>query len=87
MNKAELKKRIFEMDFVIHELVLFLDSHPTDRKAFELLKEYRVKRKELKELYESKYGKLIITTKDVPAEGCWNWLKGPWPWENDFMEG
>lgn len=87
MNKAELKRKIFEMDFCIHELVLFLDSHPTDRKAFELLKDYREKRKELRELYESKYGRLIITTKDAPAEGCWEWLKGPWPWENDFMEG
>ena len=87
MNKAELKRRIFELDFVIHELVLFLNSHPTDRKAFELLRDYREKRKELKELYESKYGRLIITAKDAPAEGCWEWLKGPWPWENNFMEG
>ena len=41
MNKAQMKRKIFEYDFAIHELVLFLDSHPTNRKALELIKEYR----------------------------------------------
>lgn len=86
MNKCELKRKIYELDFAIHELVLFLDSHPTSRRAFELLKDYRHKRKELIEAYESRFGKYIVTTDDVPATGCWEWLKGPWPWENNFME-
>lgn len=87
MSKAELKRRIYETDFAIHELNLFLNSHPTNKKAFELLNEYRAKRKSLVAAYESRYGKFIVTTNDVPAEGCWEWLKGPWPWENNFMEG
>ena len=87
MRKAELKRRIYEIDFAIHELNLFLDSHPTNKKAFELLNEYRAKRKSLVAAYESRYGKFIVTTDDVAAEGCWEWLKGPWPWENNFMEG
>jgi len=28
-----------------------------------------------------------VTADDVKPEGCWEWLKGPWPWENGFMEG
>ena len=86
MSKAELKRKIFSFDFAIHELVLFLDSHPTNKKAMALLAEYRKKRAMLVEDYEARYGKLIINTCDVPTSGCWEWLKGPWPWENNFME-
>lgn len=85
MNKNELKRRIFELDFAIHELVLFLDSHPTSRRAMELLSEYRSRRAELVRAYEDRFGAFIMQNDDVPANGCWQWLEGPWPWENDFM--
>lgn len=86
MNKQALKRKIYELDFAIHELVLFLDSHPTSKRALELLKDYRRKRMEAIEAYEARFGKYIVTAEDVPANGCWEWLKGPWPWENNFME-
>ncbi len=86
MRKSDLKRRIYELDFAIHELVLYLDSHPTSRRATELLEEYRKKRGELIKLYEENFGPYICTTDDVTSKGCWEWLKGPWPWENDFME-
>ena len=82
-EKFNLKKKIHALDFAIHELVLFLDTHPTNKKAMELLKEYRQKRKETIALYEEKFGDYIVTTKDVKANGCWQWIKGPWPWENE----
>ena len=87
MTKAELKKRIYEMDFAIYELSLYLDTHPTCKKAMELLCEYRKKRKELIAFYEERFGPYIVTTDDVPASGCWGWLNSPWPWENNFLEG
>lgn len=87
MNKAQFKRRIFELDFAIYELVLFLDSHPTNRKAMRLLEEYRKKRQEIVTAYEENYGPFIMTPQDVPTSDCWKWLEGPWPWENDFMEG
>ena len=82
-EKKELKERIHALDFAIHELVLFLDTHPINKRAMELLKEYRIRRKEYIALYEEKYGDYIVTPNDVPASGCWKWLKGPWPWENE----
>ena len=36
-EKAQLKRKICELDFAIHELVLFLDTHPVNMKAMELL--------------------------------------------------
>ena len=80
-TRNELKKKIHALDFAIHELVLFLDTHPTNRKAMALLKEYRNKRAECIKEYERQFGPYIATTDDVPAEGCWEWLKGKWPWE------
>lgn len=87
MNKAELKRKIFELDFAIHELVLFLDTHPTNQKAMELLDGYRKRRMMLIKAYEEKYGAFIMQQDDVPSEGCWKWLESPWPWENEFNKG
>lgn len=87
MSKRELKRRIYELDFAIHELVLFLDTHPTNKKAMELLCEYRKIREELVKVYENRFGPYVVISDDVKPDGCWEWLKGPWPWENGFMEG
>ncbi|MBR4116880.1 MAG: spore coat protein CotJB [Clostridia bacterium] len=83
-NREALKKKIHALDFAIHELVLFLDTHPTSKKALELLREYRQKRKDCIALYEEKYGPYIVTPADVSTKnGCWQWLESPWPWENE----
>ena len=86
MSKSELKKRIYEFDFALHELNLFLDSHPKNQKAMQLLTEYRRERAALVAEYTARFGQYIVSPCDVSASGCWEWLKGPWPWENNFME-
>lgn len=83
-EKHEMMKMIHALDFAIHELVLFLDTHPTNQRAMQLLREYRNERKETVELYEQKYGTYIVTPADAPANSsCWQWLESPWPWENE----
>ena len=86
-DKAKLQKKIHELDFALHELVLFLDSHPKNRQAMELMCEYRDKRSKLISDYEQRFGKYIVTVSDVPMSGRWEWLDSPWPWDADFMEG
>lgn len=86
MSRNEMKKKIYEYDFAIHELVLFLDSHPTNKKALELLREYRQRRERLVAEYESMFGAYVLRACDAPATECFEWLKGPWPWENKFWE-
>ena len=78
MNKAELKRKIYSYDFAIHELVLFLDTHPTNKKALMLLEEYRKRRADLVAAYEERFGAFIVKPCDVPVTGCWRWLEGPW---------
>ena len=48
--------------------------------------EYRKTKEELLKIYEMNFGKWIIEHSDVSANGCFEWLKSPWPWENDNME-
>lgn len=84
MGKWELKRKIHELDFAIHELILFLDTHPTNQKALELLDAYRKRRVSTVKMYEERFGVYIVEKDDVPADGCWKWLEGPWPWEIDF---
>ena len=86
-ERDALRRKIWELDFALHELVLFLDTHPTNAKALSLMREYRKLRKETVALYESKFGTYIATAADVPPEDEWKWINGPWPWENDFTEG
>lgn len=86
-ERAECKRKIYELDFAIHELVLFLDSHPRNRRAMELMREYRAAREKAIAAYEEKFGKYIVTPSDVPLTEKWEWLDSPWPWDTDFMEG
>ena len=40
-EQAKLRRKLYELDFAIYELVLFLDSHPESARALELMREYR----------------------------------------------
>ena len=83
MNKpngqAALLQSIREACFTLHELVLYLDTHPNDRKAFAMYRTYRKKCAELTAQYENQYGPL--TAGGVTGDR-WTWGNGPWPWQN-----
>lgn len=80
-EKEKAAKKISAIDFAIHELELFLDSHRENRKAAELLAQYRKWRREAVAEYEQKYGDFVTLVGDVKAETPWSWTNGPWPWE------
>ena len=82
-EKIMLTRRIDALDFSIHELVLYLDTHPSDQKAMSLLREYRRRRREAISGYESKYGPYVKTVDDVHPKDYWNWIDSPWPWEKE----
>ncbi len=80
-EKEEALRKISAVDFAIHDIELFLDSHRENKKATELLKQYRKWREELVAEYEQKYGDFVTCVKDVKARTPWSWTNGPWPWE------
>lgn len=82
-EKMNMLTKIHALAFAIHELVLFLDTHPQNRQAMEMLREFRRRRKEAIAAYEARFGKYIETVDDVEPEERWDWIDSPWPWEKE----
>ncbi len=82
-EKQKLKRCIDALDFSIHEIVLFLDTHPKNREAMAMLSEFRHRRADMIQNYEARYGKYITTVSDVKPKDRWTWLDSPWPWEKE----
>ena len=80
-ERMMMKRRIDALDFAILETELFLDTHPHDRRAMQMLCEYRRRRQDEIARYESRFGDYIVTTDDVNPSDHWEWINSPWPWE------
>lgn len=77
--KNKLLKRLSAMNFGMVETRLFLDTHPDSKDALELYAKYKEKYDTLVKEYEKEYGPLTVNT-----ENSDEWLKDPWPWDNEF---
>ena len=65
--------------FAARELNLYLDTHPDDREAFELLRTVLRLKREGAEKYVKMYGPVRI--EDLENAEGFTWLESPWPWE------
>lgn len=72
------------LDFVVLELGLFLDTHPSDQEAFRLFRKYEALAKEARARYESMYGPL--TQRAAADSETYTWVLGPWPWEKQVVK-
>ena len=80
VSKKRLMREIMEVDFVLKELNLFLDTHPDNRHALEKFQRYEILSAKLKEEYQKMFGPLTPSVNGNLES--WEWLCGPWPWEN-----
>ena len=55
-KKCRLKRYIDALDFAIYETILFLDTHPNDRKAQAAFNEYKQRRAAAIKEYEAAFG-------------------------------
>ncbi len=78
--RCKLLKEIQEADFVLKELNLYLNTHPNKRAALEKFQKYEQISARLKAEYEKLYGPLTPSVNNNLDR--WEWLDGPWPWEN-----
>lgn len=69
---------LMALDFVFHELNLYLDTHPEDAEAFAYLKEIGELLEEGRRIYVSRYGPLMV--EEVTAFDSFRWIEAPWPW-------
>ncbi len=81
-EREELLLNLDQISFAAHELNLYLDIHPEDRKALALFNQYRKMENDAMNAYEVKYGPL--TTKSDALEAYpWAWEGTVWPWEKE----
>ena len=82
VNTAELSGtplgELMAVQFVCHELHLYLDTHPQDTEAFQTLKKMLALSCEAKARYTAKYGPLCPA--DLEKSRTFDWIDDPWPW-------
>lgn len=81
-NHEQSLRELQEVGFAVHELVLYLDTHPDCRKALSLYQKYRKKYAELLAQYEAMHGPM--TAGGVNSNDRWTWTGSAWPWQNNW---
>jgi len=75
-----LLQELQAIDFVLVELNLYLDTHPTDVNAIEQFNQLTEKRWMLANEYETLYGPLQNFGRSYSGYP-WQWNEEPWPWQ------
>lgn len=73
------------LEFVLQELALYLDTHPSDGEAFELFRQYAA----LEETARADYVEIggPIMRGETTRSKTYTWLQDPWPWNYTEKEG
>ncbi|WP_053363089.1 spore coat protein CotJB [Bacillus sp. FJAT-27251] len=71
-------EEIQAVDFVLVELTLYLDTHPTDQAAMQQYNQYAQYSRQLKKEFEKIYGALQHNSF---TDSNWSWGSAPWPWQ------
>lgn len=79
MTREEALRRVQETDFVLDDVGLFLDTHPTNQAALNFFRQYQQEHTEAVADFESQFGPLV--SEDTDTTQGWTWVQGPWPWE------
>ncbi len=78
-NKEQMLKDISIVDFVLVELMLYLDTHPTDRSAMDYFNHYSRVKKQMEREFSQKY--FPLTKDQAESNKEWRWGAAPLPWE------
>ncbi len=81
MSKQEKLLELQKYNFAAYDMLLYLDTHPDDKKGFRMFKELVEKFKKLKREYEDTFGPLEPYS--AARYGTFKWLEEPWPWEKE----
>lgn len=73
--------QLMAVQFYMIDLNLYLDTHPDDSEAIQNYNEMKKEYEELIRLNKNN-GTLLFPGSDDLTN--WNWISGPWPWENMY---
>lgn len=79
-DQAKLMYEISMLDFIVIDLVEFLDTHANDHEALEYFNHFNRLSNQAKKEYASKYGPLEVSLSE-PCSNEWKWAMQPLPWE------
>jgi spore coat protein JB len=82
-EQARMITNIMQIEFAAVELNLYLDTHPTDRRALDDYNSLTRQLRELKNQYQRIYGPLV-NFGHTPSQYPWRWIDEPWPWEIEY---
>ena len=78
-GEAQMLREISIVDFVLVDLMQYLDTHPYDRSAMEHFNHYNRMKSRMEREFAMKFYPL---TKDMAeCDKEWKWSKAPLPWE------
>ncbi len=80
-DRQKMLKRVQMFDFILDELNLYLDTHPTDQNALDYFARYQYLKNDAANQYEARFGPL--RAEDFVDGDKFTWIKGPWPWESE----
>lgn len=80
-EQAEMLTTIDALGFAMIDLNLYLDLHPNDKKMIDLYNQYRMRKQDLLNEYQNRFGPLL-TSSEALNNYPWAWNNVPWPWEN-----
>jgi spore coat protein JB len=76
---------LMALGFAIKELNLYLDTHPKDSDALEMLQTLNKMMKDGQEKFVQMYGPQTIM--DIMSGDTYNWIDNPWPWDYSEQGG
>lgn len=76
----QMLEQLQAVDFVLVELTLYLDTHPSDMDAINQFNQFAKERRQLKKAFEREFGPLLQYGNSYSAYP-WNWSDSPWPWQ------
>ena len=85
-DRDKMLKELMQLDFRIYDLQLYLDTHPCDKRAIDEYNETSKKACLMRENFEKLYYPLTVNYNQNKSNN-WQWIEGPWPWENDANGG
>ncbi len=75
-EKGKLLLKIYEYDFALNDLSLYLDLYPEDSEVYKLFRLYTEEERKYVSLYEKQYGPMELGDSNYSS---YMWDKGPWP--------
>ena len=80
MNRRQLLDWVTMLGFCADDMVLYLDTHPTDGKALSYYEQCLGLYQNAKKAYEDAYGPLSVASAGARG-GVWDWSENTPAWE------